>query len=104
MTINEKVRLEVLIVQKDEALAAAEARVAIYRTVIDDFSQQAKSLREENERLNRQIEMLNIHKKRYQEEILDLEKHNEELFAALNNVRNIITRAADGIEELIRVD
>jgi chromosome segregation ATPase len=54
--------------------------------------------------LRHDLEAANRHKERYQQEIIDLERHNEELFAALNNVRNILNGAADGIEQLIRVD
>ena len=58
----------------------------------------------ENELLRSEIETHKIHKTRYQEEILDLEKHNEELFAILNAVRNTLIRTADDIEVKIRVD
>jgi chromosome segregation ATPase len=110
---------------KDRQLADGEARLSVYRTVIEDYTAQMGILRRENNfyhtriteledtcmrstehnrLLREEIALLNTHKKRYQEEILDLEANNEELFAALNNVRNIITRAADDIEGLIRVD
>ena len=48
MTDNEKVRLEVVIDQKDAAIADAEARLKVYRTVIDDYSSQVRLLRKEN--------------------------------------------------------
>jgi len=153
MTDNEKVRLQVVIDQKNAIIADAEKRVDIYKeawrdaekdnthlrqkldevhqlamTRLNDnmgLAQENAKLREELQKVKNDYEALhkdyqatigqqfsyelqinscNLRMKRYQEEILDIEKHNEELFAALNNVRNIITRAADGIEGLIRVD
>ena len=93
-------------------------RLTLYRTMIDDLSAQNRVLREEKDKLynincksnnhvaelEQQVISLMGHKARYQQEILDLERHNEELFAALNSVRNTLMRAGDDIESLIRVD
>ena len=77
--------------EKDNALYDAEFRIRIYRDAVIDAENENNRLREENERLtlyrtmiddlsaqNRalrgQVDLLNTHKARYQEEILDLEK------------------------------
>ena len=73
-------------------------------TRIVEVNDTCMRLTEENRLLRGEIELLKCHKEQYKADIIDLEQHNEKLFAALNSVRNTLQRASNDIEGLIRVD
>lgn len=85
-------------------ISDSELRARIYREAMLDAAREGGKLLDENARLRKELADAERRMKRYQEEILELERHNEELFAALNSVRNTLMRASDDIESLIRVD
>lgn len=64
-------------------------RISIYREAWADAERENARLREENERLREENKLLNTHKARYQEEILQLEQEAETYRLALNKVRVI---------------
>jgi chromosome segregation ATPase len=125
MTDNEKVRLEVLVTQKDEALSASETRVSIYKEAWVDAERENAKLRGEKAKQHTRIMELEDTVMRLQEankpslgrnlgpklldeqleaDILDLEKQNEHLLAVLNNVRNVLIRVSGEIESVAQVD
>lgn len=61
-------------------------------------------LQEENKKLREEIERLNTHKARYQQEITDLEADYEKLFKTLQSLRNTLQRCSDDIYSAIMVD
>lgn len=91
LTLEGDIRyLKAHIETKDRQLADANKRVEIYREAMLDAAREGAILLEENERLRKEIALLNTHKARYQEEILQLEQEAETYRLALNKVRVII--------------
>ena len=119
LTLEGDIRyLKAHIETKDRQLADANLRIEIFREAWRDAEKNNVRLREEKDRQHVRITELVDTVMRLQEankpslgrnlglqakndqfeaDILDLEKQNEHLLAALNNVRNVLIRVSDDI-------
>jgi hypothetical protein len=107
VTDNEKIRLEALVVQKDEALSASEARVAIYREAWADAERAAARLEEKNVRLHdRNVELTDTVLRSQEEirllreEIAQLRKEKEIL---IGDRTSLVEEANELYEKLGRI-
>jgi chromosome segregation ATPase len=131
-TMNEPLTLEgdirylkAHIETKDRQLADAQLRINIYKEAWQDAEKYNVMLREDDKKNRARITELEDTVLRLQQankpslggnlglqaendkleaDILDLEKQNEHLLAALNNVRNVLIRVSGEIEGLVQVD
>ena len=123
MIDNEKVRLEVLVTQKDEALAAVERRASIDREAWLESEAEKSTLmarirtlevklaKQEQDWIDERNNVASLVKRnaelaakvvRLTEDRSDMTEEAKRYYAALTNARNILIRTADGIEEAIR--
>jgi chromosome segregation ATPase len=100
MTDNEKVRMEILIVQKDEALAASEARVGIYRQAWIDVERENGKLREEKEKQHTRIVELTDTVMRLQEALNNEIKHHAARLNEIDRLKNDRTSLVEEANEL----